>query len=430
VTDHHGAQPDHDRAQPDRAGSPSDHDGPEPQTGTISLRKVAKRVTNVLRHGPAQTVRRILGGPEELGMADLSAAAARDGISSVVDCAVYVHGVRQSGTMDHAEALALARRHRSGYVWLGLKEPGPAELTELAQIFGLHELAIEDAAKSGQRPKVEHYPGMTFATMRTARYVAHDELTEISEVVETGEMMMFIGDHFIITIRHGDACQLRPLRAELEQRTDLLAVGPWAVAYAVYDLVVDVLVDVATAIEEDVALAEDAVFARDTGRSKSDDPSRPDRRGADRDGTRIQRVYQLKRELMEFKGAVLPLQRPVANLANDATSEVPAELRRYFRDIHDHLTRTVDQVMYFDDVLNSVLQARLAQVSVDQNNDMRKIAAWAGMAAVWTSLAGVYGMNFDFMPELRWKYGYPVVLALMVGISLALYRAFRRSGWL
>jgi magnesium transporter len=248
-------------------------------------------------------------------------------------------------------------------------------------------------------------------TLRTARYVEHAELTETSEVVETGDMMMFIGEHFIVTVRHGDACQLRSVRAGLEHRRELLVQGPWAVAYAVCDMVVDVLVEVATAMEEDIAEVEDSVFSRE-GRG------------------RTQRIYQLKRELMEFKRAVLPLQRPLGGLAGGQVSEVPDEIRRYFRDVNDHLTRTVEHVMYFDDVLNSILQARLTQVSVDQNNDMRKIAAWAGIAAVWTSVAGVYGMNFHNMPELHSRYGYPIVLALMTGVSIGLYRAFRRSGWL
>ncbi len=332
--------------------------------------------------------------------------------SAIVDCALYVDGVRQPGQPHYTEALAAAQRERTGFVWLGLKEPLPSELAEIAETFGLHELPVEDAVNAHQRPKVERYPDMTFVALRTARYVEHAELTESCEVVETGAVMMFIGAHFIISVRHGDACQLRSVRSDLERRRELLAQGPWAVAYAVYDMVVDVLLNVASEIEEDVAAVEDSVFAAShvTGR--------------------IQRIYHLKRELMEFKRTVLPLQRPLGGLASGEIGDIPGEVRRYFRDVSDHLTRTVEQVMYLDDVLNSVLQARLAQVSVDQNNDMRKIAAWAGIAAVWTAFAGVYGMNFRFMPETGWRYGYPVVLALMVGISIALYRAFRRSGWL
>jgi magnesium transporter len=358
---------------------------------------------------PVRAVSRILTGANA-GQAPPGGVARG---SSIVDCAIYVDGIRQPGEWNYTEALAEARRTRNGFVWLGLKEPTEAELNEMAEVFDLHELTIEDATKAGQRPKIERYGDMTFLTLRTARYVEHSELTESSEVVESGDIMMFIGDQFIITVRHGDACKLAPVRIGLEQRKELVARGPWAVAYAVYDMVVDVLMEVATAIEEDLATVEDVVFSR-TAKGSG----------------RIQRIYQLKRELMEFKRAVLPLQRPLTGLATGQLADVPDEIQRYFRDVNDHLTRTVEQVMYFDDLLNSILQARLAQLSVDQNNDMRKMAAWAGIAAVWTAVAGVYGMNFQFMPELGMQYGYPVVLALMIAASLLLYRAFRRSGWL
>jgi magnesium transporter len=364
---------------------------------------------------PVRAMSRMLGGPNNAAHAP--SASLRDGASAIVDCAVYVDGVRQPsewgepGQWDYREALAVAQRTRQAFVWLGLKEPGEAELADIAAAFELHELSAEDALSFGQRPKVERYGAMTFVSLRTARYVEHAELTETSEVVESGDVMMFIGDHFIITVRHGDACNLRPVRTELERKRDILARGPWSVAYAIYDMIVDVLVEVSTAIEEDISAVEESVFARQAS-------------------GRIQRIYQLKRELMEFKRAVLPLQRPLAGLATGQLADVPGEIRRYFSDVNDHLTRTVEQVLYFDDVLNSILQARLAQVTVDQNNDMRKIAAWAGIAAVWTAIAGIYGMNFKFMPELGWKYGYPVVWLIAILISLGLYRAFRRSGWL
>jgi magnesium transporter len=291
-----------------------------------------------------------------------------------------------------------------------LKEPRADELADIAETFELDELPVEDAVKSHQRPKVERYGEMTFVSLRTARYVEHAEITDNSEVVESGDIMMFVGRDFIITVRHGDACRLAPVRSGLEGRKELVARGPWAIAYAVMDMVVDVFVEVATAIEEDVADVEESVFARESS-------------------GRIQRIYQLKRELMEFKRAVLPLQRPLTGLTTGQSADIPKEIRRYFRDVNDHLTRTVEQVVYFDDVLNSILAARLAQVSVDQNDDMRKIAAWAGIAAVWTSVAGVYGMNLH-MPETHWRYSYPVVLAICLIASVALYRMFRRSGWL
>ncbi|GGM29581.1 magnesium transport protein CorA [Micromonospora sonchi] len=331
--------------------------------------------------------------------------------SATVDCALYLDGRRQAGDWDYAEALAAASRTETGFVWLGLHEPDLTEMTEIAATYGLHELAVEDAVKAQQRPKLERFGEVSFLALRTARYCEHAELTENSDVVETGQVMLFIGPQFLISVRHGDACRLAPVREELETRQDLLLHGPWAVAYAITDRVVDLYLEVADRLEDDMDVLETEVFDRQAS-------------------GRIQRIYQMKRELVEFKRAVMPLQRPLLALATQMNRDVPKEVRRYFRDVQDHLSRTVEQVNSYDDLLNSILQARLAQVTVDQNNDMRKIAAWAAIAAVWTAIAGIYGMNFDFMPELKVTYGYPVVLALMLTISLALYRWFRRNDWL
>ncbi|WP_239098552.1 magnesium/cobalt transporter CorA [Micromonospora qiuiae] len=331
--------------------------------------------------------------------------------SATVDCGLYLDGRRQAGDWDYAKALAAARRAETGFVWLGLHEPDLTEMTEIAATYGLHELAVEDAVKAQQRPKLERFGEVSFLVLRTARYCEHAELTENSDVVETGQVMLFIGPQFLISVRHGDACRLAPVREELETRQELLLHGPWAVAYAITDRVVDLYLEVADRLEDDMDVLETEVFDRQSS-------------------GRIQRIYQMKRELVEFKRAVMPLQRPLLALATQMNRDVPKEVRRYFRDVQDHLSRTVEQVNSYDDLLNSILQARLAQVTVDQNNDMRKIAAWAAIAAVWTAIAGIYGMNFDFMPELKMTYGYPVVLALMLTISLTLYRWFRRNDWL
>ncbi|MFY1674491.1 magnesium/cobalt transporter CorA [Plantactinospora sp. WMMB334] len=333
-----------------------------------------------------------------------------DGLG-VVDCGLYVDGVRQSEQVGYAEALEAARKRPGAFVWLGVHEPSQPEMAGIAAAYGLHELAVEDAVKAEQRAKLERFGEVSFLVLRTVRYVRHGELTETSEVIETGQMMLFIGPNFVVTVRHGDACRLAPVRSELEARQEILRQGPWAVAYAVMDRVVDIYLEVTDQVGDDLDVLEAEVFARQAH-------------------GRIQRIYQMKRELVEFKRAVVPLQRPMMTLTAQVNREVPKEIRKYFRDVQDHLARTVEQVNSYDDLLNSILQARLAQVTVDQNNDMRKIAAWAAIAAVWTAIAGIYGMNFDFMPETGWKYGYPVVLALMLVISLGLYRWFRRNRWL
>ncbi|MGA5305447.1 magnesium/cobalt transporter CorA [Nucisporomicrobium flavum] len=331
--------------------------------------------------------------------------------SAVVDCGVYVDGKREPGDFTPDEALREACSRENAFVWLGLHEPTQAEMAAVAQTYGLHELAVEDAVKAEQRPKLEQFGAVQFLVLRTARYVPHGELTENSQIVETGQMMLFVGERFVITVRHGDATKLAPVRADMEGRGDLLAQGPWAVAYAVTDRVVDAYIEVADQVEADLDIIEEGAFSRDRGAP-------------------VQAIYQMKREIVEFRRAVVPLQRPLATITASQSRLVPKEIRRYFRDVQDHLTRTVEQVSSYDDLLNSILQARLAQVTVDQNNDMRKIAAWAGMSAVWTAIAGVYGMNFEFMPETKWQYGYPAVLTIMVVISVLLYRAFRRNGWL
>jgi magnesium transporter len=358
---------------------------------------------------PVRAMSRILGTTDD----EADGSGPGDGTgSAVVDCGVYVGGKRLPGEFNPDEALRLAREQADAFVWLGLHEPGQHEMATIAHTYGLHELAVEDAVKAEQRPKLEQFGLVHFLVLRTARYVPHRELTETSQVVETGQMMVFISDQFVITVRHGDASELGPVRHNLEkERGILLEQGPWAVAYAVTDRVVDLYLEVADQIEADLDLIEEGVFSRDTA-------------------SPIQAIYQMKRELVEFRRAVTPLQRPLAAIASKQSGLVPNEIRRYFRDVQDHLTRTVEQVASYDDLLNSILQARLAQVTVDQNDDMRKIAAWAGIATVWTAVVGIYGMNFQYMPELNWRYGYPGVITVTLAISVLLYRWFRRNGWL
>jgi magnesium transporter len=330
---------------------------------------------------------------------------------AVVDCGLYVGGERQPGDWDYASALAASSNQEGSFVWVGLHEPTLDDLVDIAQTFDLDDFAVEDAVKGGQRPKIEQYGEMTFLVVRTTRYVEHKELTETSEIVETGDLMMFIGPNYVVTVRHGELSALGGMRTVLEHKSELLGLGPWSVVYTILDKVVDNYLAVASRVEEDIDAIETNVFSREVH-------------------GRIARIYQLKRELVEFKRAVVPLQRPLNALVDGRLGGLPSEVMRYFRDVNDHLLRTVEQVMSYDDVLNSILQARLAQVSVDQNNDMRKIASWAAIAAAQTAIAGVYGMNFRNMPELGWKYGYPLIMLFMLASAVALYRLFRRSGWL
>lgn len=330
--------------------------------------------------------------------------------SAVVDCGLYAGGKRQAGHTDYADALDAARGRNGAFAWLGLHEPTFDELSDIAATFGLHPLAVEDVVHAHQRPKLERYGDTTFIVMKTVRYCEHNELTGTTEVIEIGEVMLFVGPDFLVTVRHGES-ELISLRAHLDQGSKLLAHGPWAVAYAVIDQIVDDYLSVIDEVATDIDEVEASVLSPLV---RSD----------------LNRLYQLKRQLLGMRRAVLPLARPMAELTAKDSSFVPAEISRYFRDVEDHLQRVTDQVQSFDDLLTTILEAQLAQVGVQQNNDMRKISAWVAMAAVPTMLAGIYGMNFRYMPELQWHYAYFVVLGVMASSAVALYIAFRRSGWL
>jgi magnesium transporter len=327
----------------------------------------------------------------------------------VVDCAIYVDGQRQAPVAyDEALQTAVAK---NGFVWLGLHEPTQAELEGVAAVYGLHPLAVEDAVEAHQRPKLDSYDDSLFMVLKTARYVEHAALTATSEVVNTGEVMVFLGSHYVITVRHGDHGGLKDLRTSLEGQSDLLQLGPSAVLYAVSDLVVDHFVEVAEAVEDDVEELEASVFST----SRTDDTPR---------------IYQLKRELMQLRRAVQPLEIPLSTLAERPNELVPDAMRSYFRDVQDHALRTRDQVAGLDELLSNILQAALARTSVAQNDDMRRISSYAGLIAAPTLIAGVYGMNFTHMPELDWSFGYPFALLLMAALCFVLYRGFKRNGWL
>ncbi len=332
--------------------------------------------------------------------------------SVIVDCAIYRDGHRTDGPEDFSDALGEARE-AGGFVWIGLHEPTEAEFELVSQEFGLHPLAVEDALKAHQRPKLEVYDDSLFAVLKPVVYEPD------SDEVSTGELMIFLGDAFAVVVRHGEGSPLKAVRRRLEHEPELLGKGPTAVLYAIADATVDHYLDVAVELQNDLEELEAEVFSPDGGGSRHT----------------ASRIYTFKRQVLEFRRATGPLAPPLARLAGTGAygGGVPFvndRARPFFRDVNDHLTRVNESVESLDRLVSDILSAHLAQTSVRQNDDMRKISAWAAMAAVPTMLAGIYGMNFDHMPELHWVWGYPAVIALMAVLEVLLYRQFKRRGWL
>jgi magnesium transporter len=323
----------------------------------------------------------------------------------IVDCAVYDNGTRRAGDLPLDVALETASASPDAFVWIGLHEPSPDEFDAVVKEFGLHHLAVEDALHAHQRPKLERYDETLFIVLKTARYV------DPQEVVELGQVVLFIGEGFVVSVRHGQSTALSSVRSSLQAHPDMLRHGPSAVIHAVLDRVVDDYLEVLHGLETDIDEIEQAVFSS-SGRNHAE------------------RIYKLKREVLEFRRAVAPLAEPLTQLQSGALPCIAGDISPYFRDVSDHLTRATEQIEAFDVLLTSALNANLASVGVRQNEDMRKISAWVAIMAVPTMIAGIYGMNFDHMPELEQVWGYPAVLALMVTSCLVLYRAFKRNDWL
>jgi len=324
----------------------------------------------------------------------------------IVDSAVYRDGTRVSVDCDVADLGALRERCEPGdFVWVGLHEPDARELGEVADAFSLHPLAVEDAVHAHQRPKLERYDNSLFLVLKTLWYVDEED------AVETGEINLFVGSDFVVSVRHGEGGALRQARIDLEARQAVLAHGPSAVVYAVCDQVVDGYEHVADSLLEDVDEVELSVFSED----RTNDSVR---------------IYVLKRELAEVRRAVLPLRDPMSRFASGTVQGIDRDAAPYFRDVGDHLSRCADTIDELDGLLSSAFDAHLARISVQQNNDMRKISAGAALVVVPTLIAGIYGMNFDHMPELHWQFGYLWAIALMVGTSAGLLWFFKRSGWL
>ena len=321
----------------------------------------------------------------------------------VVKCATYEDGVRRDDGLALDQA-CVASREENTFAWVGVIEPTREEFESIAREFDLHELAVEDAVKAHQRPKAELYGDTLFVVVKTAHYV------DPEEVIELGELMVFVNPNFIITVRHGNGA-LGTVRSEFEHRPELLRRGPGMVLYAILNHVVDDYDIAANGVDVDIQEVERQVFAAD--------------------GTNpAQRIYKLEREVLDFYGAVGPLSSAFDEIWRDDVEVVPRELHEYFRDVHDHLRRVEGRIGAFRELLGSALHANLTQLSVRQNEDMRKISAWVAILAVPTMIAGIYGMNFKHMPELGWRFGYPAVLLLIAVSCSYLYRRFKRAGWL
>jgi magnesium transporter len=322
----------------------------------------------------------------------------------IVDCAVYEDGRRRDGELPLHEAHEAASGENA-FVWIGLHEPSPQEFEAVASEFDLHALAVEDAITAHQRPKLERYGDIMFMVLKPAVYVDHEE------VVTLGEIMLFVGQDFIISVRHGDVSGLSSVRQRIEEEPMALRRGPSGVLHAIIDKVVDDYFPVVDGVEVDIEEVERQVFS-----ALRDNPA--------------ERIYKLKREVLEFYGATAPLVEPLDRLVNQDSDLMHEDVRPYFRDVHDHLLRVVGRIEGFRDLLTSVLAANLTQVSVRQNDDMRKITAWVAIGAVPTVIGAIYGMNFEHMPELKWTFGYPAALVLMAIVCLFLYWRFRKAGWL
>jgi len=322
----------------------------------------------------------------------------------IVDCAIYENGVRRDGKVELEHAYDV--RHQPGrFVWIGLYEPTEQEFETLRREFDLHPLAVEDAIHAHQRPKLEVYDEMVFMVLKTARYV------DPKEVIQLGEVLVFLGEDFVITVRHGEASSLAPVREALDTDPERLKHGPSSALHAILDHVVDDYQPAIEGLDTDIDEVEEQLFS----------------------GERVnpaERIYKLQREVLSFRKATAPLVEPVDKLARGHYMQIHPEVRDYFRDVNDHLIRVRDQLDAMRDLLSSSLQANLAQVGVRQNDDVRKISAWVAIAAVPTAIAGIYGMNFRHMPELRWELGYPAVIAFMTLFCGFLYYRFKRAGWL
>ncbi len=331
---------------------------------------------------------------------------------ALVDCGAYVNGRRDSTCSDPVSALRRVRSDGEGFVWVGFHEPTHQEMAAVTETFGLHELAVEDAVHAYQRPKMDHYRKYLFFVLKTVQFAEHvSPGGKGGVVVSSGEIMVFLGRDFIITVRHGEHSELTGLRSSLESDPAQLGLGPAVVLHAIADRIVDEYVTVVKEIEQDIDEMETAVFDPDLY-------------------VNTERIYRLKREILRLRRAVAPLVGPLKTLSDTPNTLIPDEIREYFRDVEDHASHVAERISTFDEMLTTLVSAALAEVANRQNQDMRKISAWAAIALVPTAIAGIYGMNFTHMPELNWTFGYPMAILAIIAVCSVLYFFLRRKRWL
>ncbi|CAM5621088.1 magnesium transporter CorA [Streptomyces avidinii] len=338
---------------------------------------------------------------------------------SVIDSAVYRDGVRVASPATLAETFRRLREQPDGMAWIGLHRPSETELHSLAAEFNLHPLSIEDALEAHQRPKLERYGDTLFVVLRAARYL--DALEE----VDFGELHIFVGPDFLITVRHGAAPDLSAVRRRMEESPELLSLGPEAALYAILDAVVDGYAPVVEGVQNDMDEIETEVFRGDPEVSR--------------------RIYELSREMVEFQRATRPLVGMLHSLmAGFAKYGTDEELQRYLRDVADHVTHTSERVDGFRQALTEILTVNatlvsqqqnaemraLAEAGFEQNEEIKKISSWAAILFAPTLVGTIYGMNFEDMPELKWAGGYPFAILLMAVVCVSLYVIFKRRDWL
>jgi magnesium transporter len=339
--------------------------------------------------------------------------------SSVVHAAFYRGGHRVAAPPTLADTFRRLREEHDGMAWIGLYRPSESELLSLAEEFNLHPLAVEDALEAHQRPKLERYGDTLFVVLRAARYL------DDPEEVDFGELHVFVGADFVITVRHGAAPDLSAVRRRMEETPELLALGPEAVLYAILDAVVDGYAPVVAGVQNDIDEIETEVFRGDPEVSR--------------------RIYGLSREMVEFQRATRPLVGMLNGLmAGFAKYGTDEELQRYLRDVADHVTHTSERVDGFRQALADILTVNatlvtqqqnadmraLAEAGFEQNEEIKKISAWAAILFAPTLVGTIYGMNFEAMPELGWSFGYPFAVLLMAVVCVSLYVVFKRRDWL